>query len=98
MLAKDLVKEERKKIRTDGRRRGFVNIGKISENYEHGARVDINSLKEKGLVGKDVCRIKVLGGGTVDKPLHIMANSFSLSAVKMIALTGGTAERVINIK
>ena len=98
MLAKDLVKEERRRVRTEGRRRGSVNIGKISERFEAGAKVDINALKEKGIISKDICHIKVLGGGVLDKPLHIMANSFSLSAVKMIALTGGTAERVINIK
>ena len=55
-------------------------------------------MKEKGLIGKDVLYIKVLGAGVIDKPLHVSANAFSLSAVKMIALTGGTAKKARSIK
>ena len=94
MLAKSLVKEERKKIVTSGAKRYAVNVGRISEAFESGDKIDINTLKAKGIVPKDACYLKILGAGVLDKPLHLMANSFSLGAVKMIALTGGVAERV----
>ena len=54
----------------------------------------MNSLKERGLVPKDVFYIKVVERGEIDKPLTVCANSFSLTAVKMIALTGGRAVKV----
>ena len=60
--------------------------------------MDVNSLKAKQLISSETGYIKVLGGGKIDKPLLIYANDFSLSAVKMIALTGGKVIRVVTFK
>ena len=38
--------------------------------------------------------LKIAARGVIDKPLTVRANSFSLTAVKMIALSGGKAEVV----
>ena len=56
------------------------------------------SLKAKQLVSAETGYIKVLGGGVIDKSLMIYANDFSLSAVKMIALTGGKVTKVVTFK
>jgi len=74
-----------------GKKKTIVNVDAISRAFEAGDVVSINSLKEKKLISQNVGWIKVLGKGTLDKPLTVIAQSFSASAVKMIVLTGGTA-------
>ena len=49
-------------------------------------------IKAKHLISKNAGRIKVLARGTMTKSLTVKASKFSLQAVKMIALAGGTAE------
>lgn len=93
-LAKDLIRNEKQTVYTEGKRRNVINVDTISENFLSGDSVDVNSLKDKSLVSKDTGYIKVLARGSIDKPLTVRANAFSLSAVKMIALTGGEAVKV----
>jgi len=93
-LAKDLIKKGRENIITSGRGQGIINVDTLSASFEIGSRVDINILKQKNLVPYDTAYLKVLARGIIDKPLQVYANEFSLSAVKMIALTGGEAIRV----
>ena len=50
------------------------------------------------MVSPDTAYLKVLGGGRLDKALSVYANEFSLSAVKMIALTGGQAIKIVTMK
>ncbi len=93
-LAKNLIKRERETVYTDGYRRNVVNVDILSENFSAGDRVDVNTLKERHLISKDTAYVKVLARGSIDKPISVHANAFSLSAVKMIALTGGEAVKV----
>ena len=79
---------------TGGRKKQIINVDTLSENFCEGERVDVNSLKEHNLVARDTGYIKILARGAIDKPLSVYANAFSLSAVKMIALTGGVAVKV----
>ena len=74
-----------------GKRKAAVNIYTISQNFEVGDLVSINTLKEKGLISKKVGHVKILGKGYLDKPLTVVAQNFSASAIKMIVLTGGKA-------
>ena len=92
--AKSLIRHTAKKVKTRGDKRVAVNIDTISNSFAYGDTVDINSMKEKGIIPEDSAYVKVLARGVIDKPLFICANSFSLSAVKMIALTGGKAFEV----
>ncbi len=93
-LAKSLLRKGRYTVYTDGRKKGILNIDTLSENFSAGEEIDVNILKSKKLVPSDTAHIKILARGTLDKPLKVYANDFSLSAVKMIALTGGEAIRV----
>ena len=70
---------------------GIINVGLISAAYQAGETVDLASLQEKGMIDANVGRLKVLSSGTLDKPLIIKADAFSVQAVKMITLTGGQA-------
>ena len=56
------------------------------------------SLKEKGIVSPEVAYIKIISGGKIDKSLIVFANDFTLSAVKMIALSGGQAIKSLTMK
>lgn len=97
-LAKSLVKREGEMIFTSGSERAIVNIDTLSKNFSPEDKIDVNSLKEKGILLPEVAYYKVLAGGKIDKPLTIYANDFSLTAVKMIALTGGQAIKILTFK
>jgi ribosomal protein L15 len=97
-MARRMIKNEREVIYTDGRSRSIINVDTLSRNFMADDRVDVNILKKKSLVPYDTNYIKVLARGAIDKPLHVFANEFSLSAVKMILLSGGEAIRVISEK
>ena len=73
-----------------GTRKAEINIDTISQNFEAGDVVTLNTLKEKKLVSVQAGEIKVLARGKLDKALTVVAQSFSAAAVKMIVLTGGT--------
>ena len=68
----------------------IVNIDTISEAFADGDVVNLEALKAKGLVKENADYVKILARGTVDKKLTVEANSFSMDAIKMIILTGGT--------
>ena len=93
-MAKNLIKKSEAQIYTDGKKRVIINIDTLSDNFSCGDRVDINSLKAKGLIISDASYVKVLARGRIDKPLKVYLNDYSLAAIKMIVLTGGEAYRV----
>ena len=97
-LARSLLAREDDPILTDGRRKCIVNVDTLSEHFASGERVDVNVLKERGIVPPDTAYIKVLARGVIDKPLRVLANDFSPAAIKMIALTGGEAKRVVTLR
>ncbi len=74
-----------------GKKKAEVNIDTIGKSFEAGETVTLNSLKEKKLVPAQAGYVKVLARGALDKPLTVVAQSFSVAAVKMILLTGGEA-------
>lgn len=71
-------------------KQGIINIGLIDEHFEAGEVVTLAVLKEKGLIAKNVGRMKVLAHGSLNKPLIIKSEDYSVQAMKMIELTGGT--------
>jgi large subunit ribosomal protein L15 len=67
-----------------------VNIGDL-DNFDAGASVDLEILKEAGLVKGRPDRLKVLGVGDLTKKLTIRAHGFSKSAKEKIEKAGGSA-------
>jgi len=57
--------------------------------FEDGAVVDIQALKQKGLVSNPRDGVKVLGNGDLKKKLTVQVNHFSASAVEKIEAAGG---------
>ena len=71
--------------------KSIINISKINDAFNADDTVDAETLKAKKLIPAKTERLKVLGDGHLDKPLTVVADSFSIQAVKMITLTGGKA-------
>ena len=69
----------------------IVNLHVINDNFAAGETVDLDALKSKKLVSSKAGRVKILADGTLDKPLTVIADAFSVQAIKMITLTGGHA-------
>ncbi len=71
--------------------KAIVNVGDINEHFSEGDTVNLETLIEKQLVPAKTGRLKVLASGHLNKHhLTVEANSFSVQAIKMIQLTGGT--------
>jgi large subunit ribosomal protein L15 len=69
----------------------IVNLEQIEERFAAGEVVDEAALRAKGLVkGYQHDGIKILGDGTLSKPLEIRATRFSGSAAAKVAAAGGT--------
>ncbi len=79
-----------------GGKSAIVNIQSLSKNYSAGDVVNLESLREKNLIAKNVVYVKILAKGSLNKALTVEADDFSLEAVKMIVLTGGRAIRTKN--
>ncbi len=67
-----------------------LNIDALDQTYAPGESITLARLKADGLVPKNARSLKILAHGSLTKPLTVEANRFSLTAVKMILLTGGT--------
>ena len=70
--------------------RTYVNLGVIDNNFEADDVITLELLKERKLVPAKTKRIKILADGELTKAFTIKAHSYSIQAVKMIKLTGGT--------
>lgn len=96
-LAVRLVEKAPMTIETRGRRKVILNVDKLNDAFSSGERVDVNILKDRFLIPYDTGYLKILADGYLDRALEVYADSFSLQAVKMIALTGGHAYRTATV-
>lgn len=82
-------------------KRGFTNINRKEyaiinlddlNRFNDGDLVTPELLKKTGLVKKQLAGVKVLGQGTLEKKLTVVAAKFSKSAEEAIKNAGGTVE------
>ena len=73
-----------------------VNLDVICDNFDDGETVNLETLKEKALISKKAERVKILARGVMTKRLTVVADKFSIQAVKMIGLAGGLAQKYEN--
>ena len=69
-----------------------INLSDLNKYFNDGEEVTPEVLKEKGIIKQQLCGVKVLGNGELEKKLTIKANRFSSSAVTKIESAGGKAE------
>jgi large subunit ribosomal protein L15 len=76
-----------------------VNIGDLEQSFDSHDVVSIENLKNKRILnssGRDrKLPVKVLGRGSLSKPLTVHAAAFSSSAKAKIAEAGGLAEIIL---
>ncbi len=69
----------------------IINLNDL-EKLEAGSTVDLQTLKQKGVIKKELSGLKVLGKGSLTKSLTVQAAKFSASAKEAIEKAGGKAE------
>lgn len=69
-----------------------VNLGDINNKFEAGSVVDVNTLKQAGLVKKEYEGVKILSYGELTKAVTVKAAKFSKAAAEKITAAGGTIE------
>lgn len=69
-----------------------VNVADLEARFENGAVVDVESLKQVGLVKNSFDGIKILGNGELTKKLTVKAAKFSEAAKEKIEKAGGKVE------
>lgn len=79
---------------SDKTKTAVINIDTLDQYFSEGERVTLAEIKKRcPFIAGNATYIKVLARGTLSKPLIVIADDFSLEAVKMIVLTGGRAIR-----
>ena len=68
-----------------------INLEALNE-FDDGARVDVEALRKAGLANGKAAGIKILGEGELTKKLTVSAHAFSASARAKIEGKGGACE------
>ena len=68
-----------------------INVS-VLERFEDGATIDVQALKEAGVIKNPRDGVKILGNGELTKKLNVKVNAYSASAKEKIEALGGTAE------
>ena len=71
-----------------------VNVGNLNI-FEAGTEVDIVVMMTAGLVKSGDKLVKILGDGEIDRPLTVIADSFTATAKAKIEAAGGKVEEVV---
>lgn len=69
-----------------------INVNDLNKFFNDGDTVNEEILRERGIIKKRLNGIKVLGNGSLDKKLTVIANKFTGAAVSKIEDAGGKAE------
>jgi len=71
-----------------------VNVESLNQ-FDDGARVDVEALRNAGLANGPVKRVKILGDGELTRKLTVAAHAFSATAKSKIEGKGGACEVVL---
>jgi large subunit ribosomal protein L15 len=71
----------------------LINVGDL-DRLDSGSSLDIDSLRNAGLIKGAKKRIKLLGGGEISRPFEIKVHKVSKSAREKIEAAGGKVELI----
>lgn len=71
-----------------------VNLRDFTDRYSDGDTVDLDSLKAKKLIKKNVTKVKVLGNGELSIKLTVKVDMVSAGAKSKIEAAGGKVEKI----
>ena len=69
-----------------------LNLKQLETKFDNGAVVDVDALRNAGLVKNSFDGVKILGNGELTKSLTVMVDGFSAAAKEAIEKAGGKAE------
>jgi large subunit ribosomal protein L15 len=69
-----------------------VNLHQLQNAFKSGDVVSLESLREKGVVGRRVDYVKILAKGEIKKKLSVKGLKVSANAARKIVDAGGTVE------
>ena len=72
-----------------------INVGRLETAYSNGETVDLESLRDKGLVPKRADLVKLLGTGELTKKLSVDLYAVSASARAKVESAGGSIKVVV---
>jgi large subunit ribosomal protein L15 len=72
-------------------RMAVINVQDLNDCFEPNAVITPEVLCQRGIIKKHL-PLKILGNGTIQKPLKISAQAFSKQAKEKILAAGGTAD------
>ena len=72
-----------------------INLGQL-EVFASGSDVTPELMVERGLIHAGDGRVKILGDGSLSKPLTVRAHGFSSKAKEKIEALGGKAEFIVS--
>lgn len=72
-----------------------INLDILEKNFEAGAEISKDVLKERGLLGKTDLPLKVLSNGEVTKAFKVTADKFSAAAKAKLEQAGGSATQLM---
>ena len=68
-----------------------INLSDLNR-FNDGDVITLELLKEKGIIKKELCGLKVLGNGTLEKSITLKGCKFSKQAAEKIVAAGGKVE------
>ena len=72
----------------------LVGVGVLDAYFEAGEEVDLAALKARGLVIPSAKSLKIYVGGTLTKPLTVVADQFTMEAIFAISAAGGEPQMI----
>ena len=69
-----------------------LNLKQLETKFDNGAVVDVDALRNAGLVKNSFDGVKILGNGELTKSLTVKVDGFSAAAKEAIEKAGGKAE------
>ena len=69
-----------------------LNLKQLETKFDNGAVVDVEALRNAGLVKNSFDGVKILGNGELTKSLTVKVDGFSAAAKEAIEKAGGKAE------
>lgn len=68
-----------------------IDISRL-EKFEDGSTVDVQALKDAGIIKESRDGVKIVGNADLTKKLNVKVNAYSAAAKAKIEAAGGTAE------
>jgi large subunit ribosomal protein L15 len=72
----------------------IVNVSSLQKRFSAGSVVDLEALRNAGLIEKNADKVKVLGDGEFDRKLTLKVHAISTGARTKIEAAGGSVEIV----